>query len=140
MAAQTYMFLINTTQMANRVIRYIKGRLSSFTYAFNGIGTLIKEERNAQIYVVITVIVLLLSYFLQISSVEWIIVSAVIGFVFAMEAANTAIEKLSDYACKNQIHPNIKKVKDLSAASVLFAAIVAFVAGCIIFIPKLLSL
>ena len=60
--------------------------------------------------------------------------------MFAMEATNTAIENLADHACKNQIHPHIKKIKDLSAASVLFAAFVALIAGCIIFIPKLLNL
>lgn len=121
-------------------MKYLKDRLQSFAHAFNGIYILIKEERNAQIYVVITIIVVLLSFLLCISTSEWIVVSAVISFVFAMEAANTAIENLADYACNKQIDPTIKKVKDLSAASALFAAIVAFIVGCIIFIPKLLCL
>ncbi len=126
--------------MRNKIGSYIKGRLKSFVYAFDGMRSLIKEERNAQIYVVATVVVLLLSYLLRISNIEWIVVCSVIGFMFAMEATNTAIENLADHACKNQIHPHIKKIKDLSAASVLFAAFVALIAGCIIFIPKLLNL
>lgn len=126
--------------MIKRTMKYIKGRLKSFVYAFHGIRSLIKEERNAQIYVVATVVVLLLSYLLRISNIEWIVVCFAIGFVFAMEAANTAIENLANHACNNQIHSQIKKIKDLGAASVLFAAIVALIVGCIIFIPKLLSL
>ena len=126
--------------MEHRIIKYIKGRLKSFSHAFNGIHILIKEERNAQIYVLMAILAILLSYLLNISKMEWIILCSVIGFVFGMEAANTAIENLSDFACNKQIDPTIKRVKDLSAASVLFAAIVALIAGCIIFIPKLLSL
>lgn len=126
--------------MANKIVSYIRGRLKSFVYAYNGMRTLIKEERNAQIYVVMAIIAILLSYLLHISTMEWIVVCSVIGFVFAMEAANTAVENLADFACNKQIDPTIKKVKDLSAASVLFAAIVALLVGCIIFIPKLFSL
>ncbi len=126
--------------MANKIVSYIRDRLKSFVYAYNGMRTLIKEERNAQIYVVMAIIAISLSYLLHISTMEWIVVCSVIGFVFAMEAANTAVENLADFACKKQIDPTIKKVKDLSAASVLFAAIVALLVGCIIFIPKLFSL
>ena len=126
--------------MANKIVSYINGRLKSFAHAFNGIHILIKEERNAQIYVVMAILAILLSYLLNISKMEWIVVCSVIGFVFAMEAANTAVENLSDFTCSKRIDPTIKKVKDLSAASVLIAAIVALIAGCIIFIPKLLSL
>ncbi len=126
--------------MTNKIINYIQGRLKSFYHAFNGIHILIKEERNAQIYVVMAILAILFSYLLHISKMEWIVVCSVIGFVFAMEAVNTAIENLADYVSNKQIHPQIKKIKDISAASVLFAAIVALVVGCIVFIPKLLSL
>lgn len=119
---------------------YIKGRLKSFAYALNGIRILFKEERNTRIYVVITVAVLLLSYFLRISHYEWIIVCSIIGLVFAMEAINAAIENLADYASDKEIHSLIKKVKDLSAAGVLLIALIALIIAFIIFIPKLLTL
>ena len=120
--------------------KYIKGRLKSISHAFDGIRTLIKEEHNSRIYVAITIVVLIMSYLLNISSYEWIIVSSVIGLVFAFEATNTAIERLADFASNNEIHPTIKKVKDMAAAAVLFVAIIALIAGLIIFIPKLLCL
>ena len=126
--------------MKKSIANYIKGRFQSFKYAFYGVHTLFKEERNAQLYVVFGIVALLMSYWLQISAIEWIIVCSVIGLVFAMEAVNTAIESLSDYACKKEIDPNIKKVKDMGAAAVLFTAMVALIAGLIIFLPKLLNL
>ncbi len=126
--------------MKKRFTSYTKGRLKSFTYAFSGMRTLFREERNAQLYVIITIIALAMSYWLQISPIEWIIICAAIGLMFAMEAVNTSIEDLSDFACNKEIHPSIKKIKDLAAAAVLFTAIAALIAGLIIFLPKLLKL
>ena len=119
---------------------YIKGRLKSFSFAFSGLCILLREERNAQLYVVFAIIALLMSWWLQISPTEWIIVCSAIGLMFAMEAVNTAIEELSDFACNQKIQHSIKKVKDLAAAAVLLTAIVALIAGLIIFVPKLLAL
>lgn len=118
---------------------YIKGRLKSFRHAFNGMYILFKEERNVPIYSALSIMALLMGYWLHISPIEWIIVSAVIGSVFAMEAMNTAIERLSDHACNKQLHPSIKIIKDLAAAAVFITAIVALIAGLIIFLPKLLA-
>ena len=126
--------------MKNRESNYIKGRLKSFTHAFNGMRILFKEERNVPIYIVLSIAALLMGYWLQVSTNEWMAISIVIGLVFAMEAANTAIEVLADYACNKEIHPAIKKTKDLAAAAVLITSISALVVGFIIFLPKLLTL
>lgn len=126
--------------MKKPVTNYIKGRARSFKYAFNGIYILLKEERNAQLQVIFAIAAILLGCFLRISSIEWVILCILIGLVFAMEAINSAIEQLADFACNNKIEGSIKKTKDLSAAAVLFAAITALIGGLIIFLPKLLSL
>ena len=123
-----------------RMVKYIKGRFKSFKYAFKGIQTLSKEELNAQIQAAASIAALIMGYWLRISAMEWIIICTVIGLVFAMEAINTAIENLADHACNKEIHPTIKKIKDLSAAAVLLTAIIALIAGLIIFLPKLLTL
>lgn len=124
--------------MKKRVANYTKGRSKSFTHAFNGAYILFKEERNVRIYTILSIVAIFLAYWLHISALEWIVICTVIGLVFAMEAMNTAIEELADYACNKEIHPTIKKAKDLGAAAVLFTAIVALIAGLIIFLPKLL--
>ena len=71
-----------------------------------------------------------------ISSMEWIVLCLVIGFVFAMELVNSAIEKLSDVV-SSQKNEKIRLVKDLSAAAVLISAISAVIIGLLIFVPKI---
>lgn len=125
--------------MTNRVAKYIKGRIRSFKHAFNGINILLSEEPNSKTQGFLAIVALLMGYFLHISSTEWIALCIVIGLVFAMEAINSAIENLADFACNKNIEESIKKTKDLSAAGVLFSAIAALIVGLIIFLPKLLS-
>lgn len=119
---------------------YVNNRLKSFKYAFQGIVTLFRETPNAAIHLVLAILAVLLGFILSISPVEWIAICIVIGLVFALEAVNTALENLSDFACNKETHPAIKKAKDLGAASVLLAAIAAFIVGLIVFLPKLISL
>lgn len=126
--------------MKKRVTNYTKGRAQSFKHAFNGIFILLTEERNARIQLLLALVALVMGYFLRISSNEWIIMCLLIGLVLAMEAINSAIENLSDFACNKNIEESIKKTKDLSAAAVLFTAIAALIGGLIIFIPKLTTL
>lgn len=126
--------------MKKSVAEYIKGRIKAFSYAFNGLRILFKGERNAQIQLVLAIIALLLGVFLRISALEWVVVCMLIGLVFAIEAINTAIEYLADFACNKKVEAYIKKTKDLSAAAVLITAITALIGGLIIFLPKLLSL
>lgn len=126
--------------MKKIIAKYIQGRIKSFKHAFNGVAFLVRNERNAQIYIVATILVLLMSYWLQISANEWIAVCIVISLVFATEALNTAIEKLADFACNKEIHDSIKNIKDMGAAAVLFVAMGALVVGIIIFGPKLINL
>ena len=59
-----------------------------------------------------------------------------IGFVWTTEIINTAIEKIMNLISEEQ-RPEIRIIKDMSAAAVLIAAIAALVTGCIVFIPKL---
>lgn len=126
--------------MYNRLNKYLKERALSFHHAFAGIFFLIKYEKNSQVQATMAIITIIAGILFQISTTEWIVVITFIGLVLAMEAVNSAIEKLSDYACKNQINSNIKIVKDLAAAAVLFVSIAAFIVGVIIFAPKVYSI
>jgi diacylglycerol kinase len=48
------------------------------------------------------------------------------------------VEALADYACQKEIHPSIKKVKDLAAAGVLIAALAALAVGLVVFLSKII--
>jgi len=116
----------------------ISKRLKSFKYAINGLKILILEEHNARLHLLATIIVIIAGVYFKISSVEWLIILLTIGFVFAMEAINSSIENLADFVSPNK-HPLIKKVKDLAAGGVLISAIIAFIIGGVIFIPKIIK-
>jgi len=51
----------------------------------------------------------IMGFLLHISRGEWLAIIIVTGGVFAMEAMNSALEHLSDFTCKQEIHPAIKK-------------------------------
>jgi diacylglycerol kinase len=105
----------------------------SFACAFRGIASLLQSEVHARIHLAATVAVLALGWWCEITRVEWIAVILATGLVWVAEALNTAIEYVADLAHPDE-HPEVKKLKDLAAASVLFASIAAFVVGLIVFL------
>ncbi len=121
-------------------MKYIKKRINSFRCAFQGISSLFKETPNFLIQLAGAIVALLMGLFFRISNVEWLILVLLIGCILSLEAINSALENLSDYACKKEIHPTIKKVKDLSAAAVLIMAMAALVVGVTIFLPRIVLL
>ena len=80
-----------------------------------------------------------MSYFLQITRIEWIIVLLLINFVLIMELLNTALEKVVDlYTTKyNEI---AKVVKDVASASVFLMSLFSAVIGFLIFMPYIIEL
>ncbi|MBR4646269.1 MAG: diacylglycerol kinase family protein [Bacteroidales bacterium] len=116
----------------------IAKRLKSFTYAFNGLRILLREEHNSRIHLFATVCVVVAGVIFRISQLEWVAVVFAIGLVFGGEIFNSAIEDLADVICPER-DERIKKVKDLSAAAVLVSAFTALIIGLIIFIPKVVD-
>jgi len=116
-----------------------KARLKSFVYAWEGILSFFRWEHNAQIHLVITSLVLVLSVTVGLTTWEAIAVVFSIAFVWVAEMFNTAIEKSMDFI-STQKHPEIKLVKDISAGAVLIACAAAVIVGCLVFIPKLFLL
>jgi diacylglycerol kinase len=84
-------------------------------------------------------VALLFSIVLKISAIEWFAVCFCIAFVITIEMLNTAIEKLCDVVHK-EMHPGIKKVKDIAAGAVLVAAFFSAITGAVIFLPKIINL
>jgi diacylglycerol kinase len=115
----------------------LEKRLKSFGYAFRGIVQLIRSEPNARIHLAATIIVLIAGLLLDISKSEWCVILIVIALVWAAEAFNTVIEKLTDYLF-NEYHETARFAKDISAGAVLICSAAALVCGLIIFLPKLL--
>ena len=108
----------------------------SFGYAFQGIFTCVRKERNMKIHCVAAVLVVIAGVILKISAIEWCICMVLFGLVMALEQVNTAVEAVVDMVTE-EYHPLAKVAKDTAAGAVLIAAIMAAIAGCIIFLPKI---
>tara|TARA_B110000285_G_scaffold148750_1_gene166012 strand:+ start:5776 stop:6153 length:378 start_codon:yes stop_codon:yes gene_type:complete len=113
-------------------------RLLSFKFAFNGIKLFFKEEHNSWIHLLLTMTAITFGVWLKISLLEWVLIVFCIGFVFVTEIINTAIENICNFISPEK-HSIIKRIKDLSAAAVLFSAVTSLIVGVLIFLPKLID-
>lgn len=107
----------------------------SFKYAFEGIITTIKEERNMFIHFLIAIIVVITGVYVRLSLNEWLICLLLFALVFSLELINTAIENTVDLVTTKK-NKKAKMAKDAAAGAVLIAAIFASIIGIIIFLPK----
>ena len=109
----------------------------SFGYAFQGIFTCIRKERNMKIHCMVAALVVIAGLILGLSVTEWCICLGLFGMVMALELVNTAVEAVVDLVTEER-HPLAKIAKDTAAGAVLIAAIMAAIVGLIIFVPKVL--
>jgi len=115
---------------------FVSREAESFACAFRGIAALFRSEVHARIHLLATVVVIVLGWWFEITAGQWIAVVLAIGLVWVAEALNTAIEYVADLAHPDE-HPEVKKLKDLAAAAVLFASATALAVGLIVFCPRL---
>lgn len=120
--------------------RRLLSLIRSFVYAFEGVGYLLRTQRNAQIHCLVGLCALALGAVLRIERWEWLGLALIITIVLAAEGVNTAVEAAVDLAAAGSHHPLAKIAKDVAAGAVLLCAIAAVVVGCIIFLPHLWAL
>jgi len=119
------------------VPEFFRSRIRSFKYAFNGWWYVIRTQRNAWIHALASIAVILVSIWLRLERLEWVMIIIAIAFVWTAEFFNTALEVIVDLATKEK-HPLAKVGKDVGAAAVLIASITALVIGIIVLGPPLL--
>lgn len=113
--------------------------VKSFSFAFSGIKEAIKKEPNLKIHLTLAVIVLVAAYFLNFSPNEWLILTFTVALVIIFELLNTALESVINLVSP-EVKPEARVAKDISAAMVLVAAILAVFVGALLFVPKILNL
>lgn len=116
----------------------IRNRLKSFDFAFNGLKLLLKNEHNARVHFLATIMVCLLGWFFNVNLYEWISLSIVMAMVWMAEIFNTALEEICNFISEEK-NPKIKIIKDLAAGGVLVSAVCALIVGLIIFVPKIID-
>ncbi len=117
---------------------FLKSRLKSFEFAISGWSHVFKTQPNARIHALVTILVVILAGFLRLALKDWVALLIMICLVWCLEFINTAIEALVDLSSP-KFHPLAKISKDVSAASVLIAAIFSIVIGLLILGPPLLE-
>lgn len=108
-------------------------RARSFAYALAGLKELFRQEPNAKLHAVATVVVIAAGIVKHINTTQWLAVIFAIGLVWITEALNTCIERLCDLTCGGEWHPTIKVIKDISAGAVLIAAMISVAIGILVF-------
>jgi diacylglycerol kinase len=121
-----------------KVIRFLFGRLHSIKPAINGILFTIKNEKNTWVHILATLVAIVLIFVLNLNYIEILFFVSAIIMVWIAEFFNTAIEYTLDFIHPEK-HSNIKIIKDISAAGVLFSAIYALLVAIIITATKISS-
>ncbi|HEB90607.1 MAG TPA: diacylglycerol kinase family protein [Deltaproteobacteria bacterium] len=114
-------------------------RVLSFRYAFRGIGLMLRDEFNARIHAVATLVVLAGGLACDFGRTDWIAITLAVTIVWCAEAFNTALEALCDAVTMDH-RPEIERAKDIAAGAVLLAAIGAIAVALLTFGRHLLPL
>jgi diacylglycerol kinase len=118
---------------------FINSRLKAFHHAFSGWWFVIRTQRNAWIHMLVSIAVILMSFFLQINASSWALILLAIALVWIAEFLNTALEAVVDLASNHQQLELAKVGKDVGAAAVLIAAITSIMIGLLVLGPPLWS-
>ncbi|HUX77045.1 MAG TPA: diacylglycerol kinase family protein [Anaerolineae bacterium] len=110
--------------------------LESFRFAFVGLWYALRTQRNTRVHLAIAAVVVVLGLCLNLSYVQWAVLTLTIGFVLVSEMLNTVAETLVDLISPGY-HPLAKVVKDVTAGAVLLTAIVSVVVGLLVLGPPL---
>ncbi|GMQ79387.1 MAG: diacylglycerol kinase [Anaerolineae bacterium] len=122
--------------MANDDQSELYSRAKSFQYAFQGWWYVIRTQHNAWIHALVSLAVLILAFWLRLSTSDWAILILAIIMVWIAEFMNTAMEAIIDLYSPD-IHPLAKVAKDVSAAAVMLGAFGAIIIGLLIMGPPL---
>ncbi|MEK7061333.1 MAG: diacylglycerol kinase family protein [Patescibacteria group bacterium] len=112
--------------------------VKSFKYAIDGIKEAYISEKNMKVHFLLMILAIVLAVILKLSSVEWAILVVTIGLVLILEFINTSLEQIVDIVSPEK-QEKAKIAKDVAAAGVLIAAIIAILVGIFLFVPKCIN-
>ncbi|MFC7060669.1 diacylglycerol kinase [Halobacillus seohaensis] len=108
-------------------------------YAVQGVKHVFQTEKNFKTHFSMSIIVIILGFFLRVSLVEWAVLFTIMALVISLEMINSSIERIMDYLSP-EWHSIVGDIKDIAAGAVLLAAVSSIIIGCLIFLPKLIAL
>jgi diacylglycerol kinase len=109
-----------------------------FLHAGRGLRVFLATSSHLFLYAIFILAPILFGLYFKISQAEWISIVFGIGFVFATEILNTAIEIGIDLTSPGY-HDLARDAKDVAAGGVFLSVITFVIMELIIFVPKILS-
>jgi diacylglycerol kinase len=119
------------------MIPFLHSRAVSFRYAFDGWWFVLRTQKNAWIHTIVSIAVIIVSFWLNLDQRDWAIIIIAIAMVWTSEFINTSLEAVVDLASQQQKNHLARVGKDVGAAAVLIAAISAALIGFLILGPPL---
>lgn len=113
--------------------------MKRFLYPIQGFITLLKKDVNFVIHLIAAILVVMFSFYFQITKIEWLFVIIAIFSVLFMEVMNTSVEYVVDLVTEDY-HELAKHAKDTAAFAVLLSSIMSAIIGIIIFMPYIIEL
>jgi diacylglycerol kinase len=117
---------------------FIASRIESVRFAVAGLKDILRTEHNARIHALFTLLAVLLSVWLHIDQIRFILIIIVIALVWITESLNTVFELVIDIVSPAYTE-TARRAKDIAAAAVLIASLGAFLTGLAILLPPFLS-
>ena len=102
------------------------------------VGYMWRAEVSFRIQIAILAFTLFLAWGLEISRTDFLIIMFAIGVVLAVEAVNTALERIGD-TINQAPDPRVAHIKDLGSAASFLIGIATFLVWCEVFIPPLIA-
>ena len=116
---------------------WARRRIRRFQFAFNGWREILKTEINARFHLVATLVIIGLSWLLDISTADWLWVLSAIVLVWLAELFNTAIEEICDMI-QPERDARVKRIKDMCAGAVLLCSVYALLVALLVLLPAII--
>jgi diacylglycerol kinase (ATP) len=110
--------------------------IAALNYAFEGVVHVVRTERNMQIHIVATVVVLLGALWVGVTREELLALIFAATLVIVAEMFNTAVEAAIDVATSS-FDPRAKIAKDVAAGAVLITAVCALAVAYVVFVDRI---
>ncbi|MDT2756542.1 diacylglycerol kinase family protein [Enterococcus asini] len=113
-----------------------KNFITSVEFAWTGVKTVFKEERNMRKHAVLGALAVLTGLIFHLNQMEWLWLLLAVFLVWLVEIINTIFENVVDMFTECHFHPIGKKIKDMAAGAVLLTSLFALIIAAFIFLPK----
>lgn len=108
--------------------------VKSLRYAVKGLGEVFRSELSFRLQLAAAGVVIVLMMVFPLLIWQKIILLLLIGCVLVLEVINTVFERIVD-TFKPRAHPVVGEIKDMMAAAVLIASVIATIVGFLLFWP-----